>query len=117
MQDDQVADLAGTEQQWGQWQEQFGLANGDDDIGYGHTSEQVDAIRIAEPSPAGRLPRRRARHDERLPRAGSTTPSSTGSSTSRWDPPVTAGRRLVSIIGDCLQHLGQVGYVKGLLRT
>ncbi len=32
----------------------------------------------------------------------------------RWDPPVTAGVRLVSIVGDCLQHLGQAGYVKGL---
>ena len=32
----------------------------------------------------------------------------------RWDPPVTAGVRLVSLVGDCLQHLGQAAYVKGL---
>ena len=32
-----------------------------------------------------------------------------------WDPPVTAGQRLVSIQGDCLQHLGQAAYVAGLL--
>ena len=32
----------------------------------------------------------------------------------RWDPPVTAGVRLVSILGDCLQHLGQAAYVRGL---
>jgi hypothetical protein len=32
-----------------------------------------------------------------------------------WDPPVTAGVRLISIVGDCLQHLGQAAYVKGLL--
>ena len=32
----------------------------------------------------------------------------------RWDPPVTAGARLVSVLGDCLQHLGQASYVKGL---
>ena len=31
-----------------------------------------------------------------------------------WDPPVTAGVRLVSVIGDALQHLGQAAYVKGL---
>ncbi len=31
-----------------------------------------------------------------------------------WDPPVTAGARLVSVLGDCLQHLGQAAYVKGL---
>ena len=29
---------------------------------------------------------------------------------------VTAGQRLVSILGDCLQHLGQAGYVKGLVQ-
>ncbi len=34
----------------------------------------------------------------------------------RWDPPVTAGVRLVSVQGDCLQHLGQAAYVKGLLQ-
>ncbi len=31
-----------------------------------------------------------------------------------WDPPVTAGVRVVSLLGDCLQHLGQAAYLKGL---
>ena len=31
-----------------------------------------------------------------------------------WDPPVTASIRLVSVLGDTLQHLGQAAYVKGL---
>ena len=31
-----------------------------------------------------------------------------------WKPPVTASIRLVSVIGDTLQHLGQAAYVKGL---
>ena len=33
----------------------------------------------------------------------------------RWDPPVTLGVRLVSIGDDCLQHVGQAAYVRGLL--
>ena len=33
----------------------------------------------------------------------------------RWDPPVTMGVRLVSIVDDCIQHAGQAAYVKGLL--
>ena len=33
----------------------------------------------------------------------------------RWDPPVTAGVRLVSVIADGLQHAGQAAYVRGLL--
>jgi hypothetical protein len=32
----------------------------------------------------------------------------------RWDPPVTLGVRLVSIVADCLQHAGQAAYAKGL---
>ena len=31
-----------------------------------------------------------------------------------WDPPVTASVRLVSVLGDVLQHLGQAAYVRGL---
>ena len=33
----------------------------------------------------------------------------------RWDPPVTLGVRLVSIADDCIQHVGQAAYVRGLL--
>lgn len=32
-----------------------------------------------------------------------------------WDPPVTASARLVSIIDDCAQHLGQAAYIRGTL--
>jgi hypothetical protein len=31
-----------------------------------------------------------------------------------WDPPVTLGVRLLSVIGDCLQHSGQAAYVLGV---
>lgn len=30
-----------------------------------------------------------------------------------WDPPVTLGVRLVSVIADDLQHAGQAAYVRG----
>ena len=32
-----------------------------------------------------------------------------------WDPPVTLGVRLISILDDDVQHAGQAAYVKGLL--
>jgi uncharacterized damage-inducible protein DinB len=114
VQDDHVAALAGEPQVWEQWQERFGLPNGTDDIGYGHTSEQVDAVRIVDPDLLTGYHREvtlaTARYlqtvDEReLEREVDQ----------RWDPPVTAGVRLISIVGDCLQHLGQAAYVKGLL--
>ena len=33
----------------------------------------------------------------------------------RWNPPVTMGVRLVSVVVDDLQHVGQAAYVRGLL--
>ena len=33
----------------------------------------------------------------------------------RWDPPVTLGVRLVSVLDDDLQHAGQAAYARGLL--
>jgi hypothetical protein len=32
-----------------------------------------------------------------------------------WDPPVTLGVRLVSVLNDDTQHVGQAAYVRGLL--
>jgi hypothetical protein len=34
----------------------------------------------------------------------------------RWDPPVTMSVRLVSVIGDDLQHVGQAAYVRGIVQ-
>lgn len=116
VQDAQVSDLAGVEQRWVDWQQRFGLDNGPDDVGYGHTDAQVDAIRIGESNlliayhadvhemTGHYLTRVGAEELDRVVDSG-------------WDPPVTAGVRLVSTISDCLQHLGQVGYVKGLGTT
>jgi uncharacterized damage-inducible protein DinB len=116
VQDDHIADLAGGSQVWEQFQDRFGLPNGTDDIGYGHTSEQVDAVRITDPQLLVDYHREvtlaTARYlqtvdEKELEREVDQ----------RWDPPVTAGQRLISIQGDCLQHLGQAAYVKGLPRS
>ena len=32
-----------------------------------------------------------------------------------WDPPVTLGVRLVSVLDDDFQHVGQAAYVRGLI--
>ncbi|EPQ71530.1 hypothetical protein MMMB2_5364 [Mycobacterium marinum MB2] len=31
-----------------------------------------------------------------------------------WDPPVTASVRLISVVDDCAQHLGQAAYLRGI---
>ena len=33
----------------------------------------------------------------------------------RWDPPVTLGVRLVSVVSDDLQHAGQAAFLRGVL--
>ncbi len=32
----------------------------------------------------------------------------------QWSPAVTLGMRLVSVIADCLQHVGQAAYIRGM---
>ena len=34
-----------------------------------------------------------------------------------WDPPVTVGVRLVSVVNDTTQHVGQMAYVRGLVKA
>ena len=114
-QDLQVAGLSGRPQVWEEWQDRLGMSQGLDDIGYGHSSAEVDAVRVADP--AGLVDYQRAV-------ARATTDYLAGLDEGgldrvvdeHWDPPVTVGVRLVSILGDCLQHLGQAAYVKGLPR-
>jgi hypothetical protein len=114
VQDDHVADLSGEPQVWAEWQERFGLDNGTDDVGYGHSSGQVDEVRIEDPALLAAY-----HHEVTLATArylgGVDEAELEREVDQRWDPPVTAGVRLVSIQGDCLQHLGQAAYVKGLL--
>ncbi|MDR7252297.1 putative damage-inducible protein DinB [Nocardioides sp. BE266] len=111
VQDHHVAGLADSAQVW----ERFGLPNDTDDIGFGHTSEQVDAVRITDPALLveyhHEVTLATARYLETVDEKELEREVD-----QRWDPPVTAGVRLVSIQGDCLQHLGQAAYVKGLLR-
>jgi hypothetical protein len=116
VQDDHVADVAGTEQVWTAegWAGHFGLPVDDAATGYGMSDDEVGAVRV--PSADLLLGYSRAVHarsaeflrglsDDDLDRVVDT----------RWDPPVTLGVRLVSVLSDDLQHLGQAAYVRGLL--
>lgn len=111
--DDHLAGITGDDQVWDEWRERFDLPFGPYEHGYGHTSEQVDAVKIDDPALLGGYHEQvhqatlayldRADADE-LDRIVDR----------RWDPPVTAGVRLVSVVGDCLQHLGQAAYARDL---
>jgi hypothetical protein len=110
-----VAGVAGTEQVWMAegWADRFGLPYPVTDHGYGHSSEQVAACRV----PAGLLA---GYHDAVYRNTVSYVEGLTGPELDRvvdqaWDPPVTLGVRLVSVISDDLQHAGQAAYLHGLV--
>jgi hypothetical protein len=114
VQDAQVADIAGVEQVWTAdgWVDRFGLDLARDDTGYGHSAEDVGKVR----APAVLLAEYyRAVHAMTLDYVITVTSAELARIVdNRWDPPVTAGVRLVSIIDDCAQHLGQAAYVRGI---
>ena len=115
VQDDHLAGLTGEEQVWESWRERFGLPLEDHDTGYGHTSDEVDAVRIEDAALlAGYQEQVHAATLRYLDRVDADELDRVVDRA--WDPPVTAGVRLVSVIGDCLQHLGQAAYVAGLPR-
>jgi uncharacterized damage-inducible protein DinB len=116
VQDDHLAAVAGTEQVWTEqgWADRFGLPLDPAATGYGMSREEVDAVRVpsaelllgyGEAVSARTAEFLRGVSDDDLDRVVDT----------RWDPPVTLGVRLVSVLGDDLQHLGQAAYVRGLL--
>ena len=115
VQDDHVADVAGTEQVWTArgYVDRFGLPFPPEEHGYGHSSEQVAQVR----APADLLlDYYRATHERTLAYVATVGESDLDRVVDeRWDPPVTLGVRLVSVVNDCTQHVGQAAYVRGLL--
>ena len=115
-QDAQVAAVAGTEQVYasGSWAARFGLDADPGDTGYGHGPDEVLAVRpesaqalldYLDAVHAATLRFLSTLADDDLDRVVDDA----------WDPPVTLGVRLVSILDDDVQHAGQAAYVRGLL--
>lgn len=113
VQDDHVADIADDEQVYGAFVERFDLPYDDDAIGFGQSSGEVGAFS----APAGLLGEYAASvHERTLDVLRSLEPADLERVVDeRWDPPVTLGARLVSVVNDDTQHVGQAAYVKGLL--
>jgi uncharacterized damage-inducible protein DinB len=116
VQDDHIADVAGTEQMWttGGWADRFGLPLDKSATGWGHTSDEVAAVRVES---ANLLT---GYHDAVFEQSlrfieGLTDADLDRIVDKRWDPPVTLGVRLVSVIDDDAQHAGQAAYLRGML--
>jgi hypothetical protein len=116
MQDAQIAHLAGTEQVWTAqgWDERLDLPYSRNATGYGQTPDEVHAFRVRD----GALLTGyyRAVHEDTIRYVEGVSDEGLAEVIdTSWDPPVTRSIRLVSIADDAAQHMGQAGYVKGLI--
>ncbi|PYG00932.1 Protein of unknown function [Georgenia satyanarayanai] len=114
VQDDHVADVAGRDELWTAegWEGRFDLpVTG---IGYGHSAEEVGQVRDFGPELV--LAYYDAVHARTLEFLGGLRDEDLDRVVDEaWDPPVTLGVRLVSVVDDCLEHAGQAAFVRGVL--
>lgn len=118
VQDDHVAGAFGLDQVWLSqgWEKRFGLDLPRHDTGYGHSRTEVAKVRVES---AGLLTGYYdAVHEQTLGALRSLAAKDLERVVDeRWDPPVTLGVRLVSVLSDDLQHVGQAAYVRGLTQS
>lgn len=115
VQDDHVADAFGTEQVWTEdgWVSRFGLPFPKKATGFGHSSAQVGKVRAPAELLLGYHD---AVHGRSLEHLGAVTNADLDRIVDeRWDPPVTLGVRLVSVIAEDNQHAGQAAFVRGVV--
>ena len=116
IQDDHIAAVAGLEQVWTAqgWHERLALPFEPSDTGYGHSSEQVAQVSgVSGEQLMGYL---EAVHEQTVGYVGGLSADDLGRIVDRrWDPPVTLGVRLVSVVNDDQQHVGQAAFVRGLI--
>jgi hypothetical protein len=116
IQDDHVADAAGLEQIWlaEGWVERFGLPFDAGTVGYGQTSEEVGAVRVEDAKLL--LDYHDAVYRQTVGYVrGLRDPDYDRVVDRAWDPAVSLGVRLVSVIADALMHVGQAQYVRGVV--
>jgi uncharacterized damage-inducible protein DinB len=113
IQDDHICALTGAQQVWVQgWYERFDVPFDRTDTGYGHTKEQVAACRPSADHLLGYYDAVHAATEAYLRTIRSEELDRIVDE--RWDPPVTLAVRLVSVITDNLEHVGQAAYVRGI---
>ncbi len=114
VQDDHVGDAFGVPQAWTEYGQRFELPLEPHDTGYGHTPEQAAQVTVDSPDLLTGYYDAVHAQTIRLV-AGVTDPDLDRVVDERWNPPVTLGVRLVSVIDDCAQHVGQAAFIRGIL--
>ncbi|MEU4312963.1 DUF664 domain-containing protein [Nocardia sp. NPDC024068] len=115
VQDEHLAELTGTDSLWDGrgWFERFDLPLDRQATGYADTADDVALIHAPAELLTGYYD---AVHAHTLRYLGALTDKDLDRVIdTAWDPPVTVGVRLVSVIADDLQHAGQAAYIRGML--
>ena len=117
VQDDHVAEVAGTEQVWTAqgWAARFVLPFAVEATGYGQGDDEVGAVRVGADLLVGyydAVHEQTLRYLERIAEADLDRVVDR-----RWDPPVTLGVRLISVADDDIQHSGQAAFVRGVVES
>ena len=116
IQDLQIAELLDSDQLYvtGDWGARFGLKSDPSDHGFGHTAAQVAGVHPENDQALieyyDAVHARTLEYLRGLPEADLDRVVDEA-----WDPPVTAGVRLVSVVNDDAQHVGQAAYLRGLI--
>ncbi|MEW2080448.1 DUF664 domain-containing protein [Streptomyces sp. NPDC005283] len=116
IQDDHVADAAAGEQVWFSqgWADRFELPFAKGATGFGHTSKQVAAVRVQ--SAELLLGYYDAVHEQTMRFVSGLDDAALDRVVDEtWSPPVTLGVRLISVLADDLQHVGQAAFIRGSL--
>jgi hypothetical protein len=113
--DGHVADAFDADVVWtsGGWQERFALPFPASASGYGMTPDEVLRVRASAEDLRGYFDAAYALAVEQLRTV--TDADLDRVVDEDWDPPVTLGVRLVSVLDDCTQHVGQASYAAGIL--
>lgn len=117
IQDDHVAQAAGMPQVWTSagWADRLGLPFGPAETGYGQGPQEVGAVTVKSGDQLIGY------HDAVCEQTVTYLRDLTDADLDQvvddsYDPPVTLGVRLVSVVSDDLQHAGQAAYVRGLVK-
>jgi hypothetical protein len=114
VEDGHLSEFGGHEQVWtaGGWQARFGLPYPAESGGFGQDSQQVGQFSASSELLTG-YAAAVAEQTNRI--LDGLAEADLGRIVDRrWDPPVTVAVRLVSVVLDTAQHIGQVAYLKGL---
>ena len=118
LQDDYIADLMGEDQLWAKdmWYTKFNRAPDLEDIGLSHTAEDIAAFRSVNVDTLLEYHRAVLHRTKQYIATLSMDDLARELNEPWFHTPPTVAVRLMTVMSDSLQHVGQIAYVRDLLK-